>query len=231
MSSTIPTMSADYGDLADVLEALDRFYGDRGLTERIATLEYLVRGVGAHEASEVLTTEGVVDDTLAGALAIKRLSGQINVVVHALGILLALPVILEEGEMVEEVSLGAGNTGRAFDLTTNRRVAEFKFINWRGADTIRQNTLFVDLYHLAEAETDKRRDLYVTDLVIPTRFLQGGRAIGSVLTKHGTVSAAFFERHGDRYRVVRDYWDDVKDRVNLVDITKLVPVIKGLPTD
>lgn len=45
---------------------------------------------------------------------------------------MCLPHILEPDERVESVSLGAGNTGRDFDLETNVRVAEFKFIHWRG---------------------------------------------------------------------------------------------------
>ena len=52
----------------------------------------------------------------------KRLAGQINVTIHALGILMCLPHILEPDERVESVSLGAGNTGRDFDLETNVRV-------------------------------------------------------------------------------------------------------------
>ncbi len=54
---------------------------------------------------------------------------------------MCLPKILKPGEIVEYVSLGAGNTGRQFDLETNRRVAELKFIRWRGADSIREGAL------------------------------------------------------------------------------------------
>jgi hypothetical protein len=49
------------------------------------------------------------------AAKMKRLAGQINVINHSLGILLCLPHILEVGEQVEKVSLGAGNTGREFE--------------------------------------------------------------------------------------------------------------------
>jgi hypothetical protein len=35
------------------------------------------------------------------------------------------PPIVRPGEIIEYVSLCAGNTGRAFDLETNHRVAEF----------------------------------------------------------------------------------------------------------
>jgi hypothetical protein len=65
---------------------------------------------------------------------------------------------LEPAERVEYLSLGAGNTGKAFDLETDLRVCEFKFINWQGgAEAIRQNALFKDLYLLAEASTAKRK--------------------------------------------------------------------------
>jgi hypothetical protein len=143
-----------------------------------------------------------------------------------------MDAILEEGEVVEELSLGAGNTGRTFDLETNRRIAEFKFIAWQGgAESIRQNSLFIDLYHLAEADTEKKRQLYVAELDRPIRFLRGGRATKSVLTKHGTVAEEFFKRYGDRYKVVRDYWIDVMDRVELRDVSTLVPAFSRLPPD
>ena len=96
----------------------------------------------------------------------------------------ALPYILESGETVEYVSLGAGNTGRQFDLETNYRVAEFKFIHWRGgAESIRQNQLFKDFYLLAENETIKRKYLYVLGAKFPLHFLNGGRKLNSVLTQ------------------------------------------------
>jgi hypothetical protein len=39
--------------------------------------------------------------------------------------LVALPKILEPGELVQSLSLGDGNTGRAHDLETDRRIDEF----------------------------------------------------------------------------------------------------------
>ena len=211
-------------EVVEAIAALERFSGSAGLTTRISKLESDLQGLDGPSIASLLTSDGVEAQTLTGALLVKALAGQINVVVHTLGILLALPGILEDGELVEYVSLGAGNTGRSFDLETNRRVAEFKFIAWQGGpETIRQNALFIDLYHLAEAGTEKRRQLFVTELDRPIRFLQGGRAMKSVLTKHGTVAEEFFSRYGDRYKVVRDYWNDVKERVDLVDVSSLVP--------
>lgn len=66
------------------------------------------------------------------------------------------------GEQIESLSLGAGNTGRSHDLEPDRRIAEFEFIEWRGgAESIRQNSLFVDLFNLASSDIDKRKVLYV----------------------------------------------------------------------
>jgi hypothetical protein len=95
---------------------------------------------------------------------IKGLAAQIDVILHTVGILLSLPHVLLPGERIISLSLGAGNTGRDCDMETDQQIAEFKFIKWKGADTFRQNTLFVDLFHLAEADTNKRRVLYVTGL-------------------------------------------------------------------
>lgn len=219
-------------DVAAAIAALERFSGSAGLTSRISELEFGLRGQNGPAIAQLLAGDGVEGRTLAGALVVKALAGQINVVVHALGILLALPEILEDGEVVEDLSLGAGNTGRSFDLETNRRIAEFKFIAWQGGpETIRQNSLFIDLYHLAEAETEKKRQLYVTELDRPMRFLRGGRAMKSVLTKHGTVAEEFFACYGDRYKVVRDYWIDVRERVELINISALVPAFGRLPPE
>ena len=225
-------MVAQDEDVVAALAALERFASSADLTSRIADLEYGLRGAEGPAIAQALAQEGVEERMLAGALVVKRLAGQVNVAVHSLGILLALPMILQEGEVVEELSLGAGNTGRSFDLATNLRIAEFKFIAWKGgAEAIRQNSLFVDLYHLAETNTDRRRELYVTNLVHPTRFLQGRRALRSVLSKHGTVAEEFFAQYGDRYVVVRDYWDDVKDRVALIDVSKFVPAFSKMPIE
>jgi len=165
-------------------------------------------------------------ETLDAALVIKRASGQINVLVHAIGILNALPHILEEGEIVENLSLGAGNTGRKHDLETDRRVAEFKFIEWRGGpESIRQNTLFVDLFNLASNPTRKRKELYLVGTAIPLRFLQNRRALNSILSKDVATGARFRALYGDRFRTVGDYYQTVKDDVRIVD---LVGLVRGL---
>jgi hypothetical protein len=123
-------MSTGNDELAVAITALERFSGSTGLTSRISDLEFNLRSLDRGAVIQLLADDGVEEQSLVGALVVKALAGQINVAVHALGILLALPAILEDDEVVEELSLGAGNTGRSFDLETNRRIAEFKFIAW-----------------------------------------------------------------------------------------------------
>ena len=151
----------------------------------------------------------------AAAALMKQLAGQINVVIHALGILRCLPHIFQPGEVIESLSLGAGNTGRDFDLETNQRVAEFKFIRWRGGpETIRQNSLFKDFFELAEHDTDKQKCLYVLGTKHPLAFLTSGRAISSVLNRNVDLLARFQSLYPE-CSTVQDYYamkgDDVHD--------------------
>jgi hypothetical protein len=141
------------------------------LKNRLSNLEDVFEGADK-QASQVLgSKQNVTASLLDSAFVLKKAAGQINVIVHAVGILTALPHILKEGEAVQSLSLGAGNTGKAFDLETNWQVAEFKFIQWRGGpESIRQNSIFKDFYWLSEAETSKERYLYVVGLAHPLKF-------------------------------------------------------------
>lgn len=58
--------------------------------------------------------------------------------IHAAAIVVLLPRLLGEGEVVtNRPSLAAGNDpARPFDLETNLRVAEFKLSQWAGADAM-----------------------------------------------------------------------------------------------
>lgn len=138
--------------------------------------------------------------------------------------LVVLPHILERDERIESVSLGAGNTGRGHDLVTNRQIAEFKFIQWRGgSESIRQNSLFIDLFNLASTKTSKRRYMYVVDREHPDRFLANRRALSSVLSRNTGAAARFKALHGEQFKTVADYADHIKDRVEIVDLREIVP--------
>lgn len=209
--------------VADAIRLLQTFRGT-DLTQTIYQIEKTVRGVSVDSYSAVLATIGAQEEVLGAAGLIKQLAGQINVVIHALGILLCLPHILRPGEIIDYVSLGAGNTGRAFDLETSLRIAEFKFIHWRGGpESIRQNSLFKDFYEIAEHETHKEKCLYVLGTVHVEKFLNGRRAMSSVLSRNETLRRKFTEKFGDRYPTVRDYYIPRKESVVIQDVSAFVP--------
>lgn len=137
---------------------------------------------------------------------------------------MCIPHILRSGEIIEYVSLGAGNTGREFDLETNQRIAEFKFIRWRGGpESIRKNSLFKDFYQMAEHDIQKEKYLYVVGTEHGERFFNGRRAISSVLSHHVKLRNDFKERFGDHYRTVRYYYLPRKGLVVIQDVLAFVP--------
>jgi hypothetical protein len=210
-------------ELTEAAAILQRFAG-ADLTRTIAYAETSLEGVGRDTYARVIAECGAENDVLAAAGLLKQVAGQINVVIHALGILLCLPHILEKDEEIEYVSLGAGNTGKPFDLETNLRVAEFKFIKWQGGpESIRQNALFKDYYLLAEYPTTKRKFLYVLGTEYPLKFLNSQRSLLSVLSRHVKLQAQFRAEYGDLYSVVRDYYAAQKDTVLIKDVSQWLP--------
>jgi hypothetical protein len=209
--------------LSEAIRSLQGFSGIN-LTQTLARIETSLRNATNESCARTVDECGARTDVLSAAGLIKTLAAQIHVAVHALGILLSLEHILKPGEVIDYVSLGAGNTGKAFDLETNLRLAEFKFIRWQGgSETIRQNSLFKDFYLLAEYPSDKQKFLYVLDNEYPAKFLNGGRALASVLSRNVKLRADFIERYGERYRTVREYYLPRKDLVVIQDILPFVP--------
>lgn len=206
-------------DPARIVELVHRFSGP-DLTQTLSRIECAVRGVTAADCAGLLESAGAGREALAAAAELKRLAGQVNVTIHALGILLCLPHILEPGEHVEYLSLGAGNTGRDFDLETNLRVAEFKFIRWRGgAESIRQNSVFKDYLLLAEHHSAKRKYLYLLGTDHALRFLRGGRALSSVLSRNDKLQKMFANRFGTAFRTVGDYFAAHGAAVRIEDVS------------
>lgn len=210
--------------LDPAIAAIESFQG-KSLTESLSDIEALIHKtkMGLPEVRSLCKTRSIDDDFLASALSIKKVAGQINVIIHAAGILRSLQEILEPGEVVESVSLGAGNTGRDFDLETNYRVAEYKFIDWQGgAESIRQNSTFKDFFELAEYETPKRKYLYVIGTKIPLKFFESSRALTSVLSRRPDILARINEKYGPEVKQVCDYYELKKHEVSICDVAPFI---------
>lgn len=210
-------------NLADCVVELEKFT-EGNLTLKLRDIEdHLTKG-DASACKEINENFSINLDLLEAAAALKKAAAQIDVMIHSIGILHLLPLILDEGETVEYLSLGAGNTGKKFDLETDRQIAEFTFIAWRGgSEVIRQNKLFVDFYHLAEAKTQKARNLYVLGIHHPEKFFNCRRALSSVLMKQPAIAGDLFSLYGDSFKVVNDYYRHHVGTVKICDISEFVP--------
>lgn len=208
-------------DAATLLEV----FRCESLRSTIARLECDCEARSIPHLDELLMRGGVSEALLSAALLMKWHSRQINEIVHAAGILLALPKILEPGEQVESVSLGAGNTGRGFDLCTDRRVAEFTFISWQGGpEVIRQNKIFKDFYFLAETDTGKRKELYTIGTALPLKFFESERGLSAILKGNRKLGDSFTAKYGTQFRAVRDYFNFRRSEVALCDVGQYVPL-------
>ena len=205
--------------IENALRALDAFQG-KSLTSSLSAIEERIKGSGVADVEAFCAACGVDASFMRSALAVKRVAGQINVIIHASGILRSLSGVLEPGEQVESVSLGAGNTGRKFDLETNLRVAEYKFIDWQGGpETIRQNSIFKDFFELAEHDTKKKKYLYVVGTEYPLKFFNSGRKIVSILSRNPKALSLISEKYGQQVMTVRDYYELKKNDVIVCDIS------------
>lgn len=212
-------------NIDEILDEIQVFKSGN-LTKKVSDLEIAFEGLSARDVYTELADNSIGISLFKSALKIKSISGQIDVIVHAIGILLSLPYILLDSERIESLSIGAGNTGRKFDLETSYRVAEYKFIEWKGgAEAIRQNQLFKDFYYLCEYQTTKQKDLYVLGREIPLKFFYGRRSLSSVCSKNKSLWEAISSKYGNKYKVVKDYYLPRRELVNLVDLTQFDPFV------
>jgi len=112
---------------------------------------------------------------------------------------------------------------------TNRRIAEFKFIFWQGgAEAVRKKTLFQDFYRLARFETSKTKYIYLLNIEIPLRFLNGDSKITRILDRNKRLLDDFQARYGTRYQTVGQFYRAHVQTIQLVDLSAVVPELRLL---
>jgi len=224
-----PEHTLDPAAVSAAIGRLHAFVGAAPPRSRVAQLEGLIVGVDRSHLAAVLGREHIDDDVLRAALLVKQLAGEVNVIIHAVGILLALPYILGPSEKVLEASLGAGTGGRPYDLQTTHRIAEFKFTRWRGHDAVRQRELFADFVNLVEAaDGDRHRQLFVAGATRPRLFLTTSRRkLSSVCERRPEVLTRITQRHGNVFQTVAEYTAACGDRVEIVDLETILPAYVG----
>ena len=85
------------------IKAIERFQGD-SLSKSLAKIELDIVGADSNEALMLCANRDVDNEFIKSALEVKKIAGQINVIIHSSGILHALNSILKEGETVENES-------------------------------------------------------------------------------------------------------------------------------
>ncbi len=79
------------------------------LRQRVSSLEKELVGKDKTGCPFIYSEHVIGSSLLDSAVALKRAAGQVNEVVHAIGILLSLPHILRDEETIQSLSLAAGN--------------------------------------------------------------------------------------------------------------------------
>lgn len=205
-------------NLLESLEILMKYSSKDKLNNSINRLQKHLIDKDKEWINQMLEEESDIVKVLFAAKTIKPLVGQINVIIHALGIIKVLPNILEQDECIEHISLGANNASSEFDLVTNKRIAEFKFIEWNGRDSTRLKSTFIDYYNLVEYETNKDKYLYLLDSSRFTNFLKGKSTFTNVLNKSTKIRDDFNRKYGTRIKNVNEYYKMVQNQVKIIDI-------------
>ena len=211
-------------EFASALKAVGTFLDRAPLTDSIANIEGALKDSTQTDVQGLIDEAGVTPELFESALIVRERIGRINDVVHASAILLALPDVLEPGEVLARPSLGAGNDkSRPYDLETNRRVAEFKLARWRGKDAMRKRQTFKDLVHLAAEESDRDAELYVLG-DMPIRFLKTSKSKASWgLDRSPPIRKLFEERFGSLEMGIADFTKGPGAHVKIIDLEQRLP--------
>lgn len=165
------------------------------------------------------------DELYKAALIVKKLSSQINEIVHATGIINCIQKILEDDEIIESLSLASGAEGDGIDLVTNKRIAEFKFAIWQegnNANGMRKRQVFADCVNLLLYQTEKEKELYVTSFESVSKFLNSKKAKWkNVLSKSGNLDKKLEEYLLDKkqnFETISEIYN--YSNVKIIDVTK-----------
>lgn len=197
-----------------------------GLGQRIAALEGDLAGKNGEAAAAVVAAHGLTPAAFSASLVVREELGKLSDLIHATGIALALPHLLEAGEVLKTPSLAAGNDpDRLYDVETNVRAAEFKFARWtNGGNGGREKDLFKDLVLLTRAPRSLRAEIYVRG-PRPARFLAGQASARKQLKRSQTVLAVFDAQVSDPGLSVAAYVSAYAGHVRVIDLEQAVPSV------
>ena len=184
------------------------------------------------QKTDVTNSTNDFENIFTSAKIIKEASAQIDEIVHASGIMLALTVWLNKNEKVQYLSLGAGNHKEHFDLETNQRIAEFKFGKWNenSANGIRRRGYFSNYTSLLIDEKDRDKYFVVEDKKAFLKFMNGTAKWKNVLSKNPTgfekLEKFLVNNKAEHIETVGEIYNQFIDKVIIVDYTEIIKIIK-----
>jgi hypothetical protein len=210
------------------MEQVAGFLGDGRVTGLLNDLAGELDGADADAADGAAASAGFTPELLTEALALRRHLGRLNDLIHAAAMTMALPQLLEDDEVVAQRPwLGAdSDPAHAFDLETDRRVADFNLAVWTGKDATRKRALFQGLVHLTAQPSDRRRELYVAGEA-PLRFLRTSRSNAAWALNRGPAptKSLYLERFSDLGMTIREFTEGPAAQVRLVNIGDVLPPV------
>jgi len=211
-------------DLVAAVLKLDDFLRTAPLTDAIGQLESALEGADREGAARAAAAAGVTAELLAAAVTVRARLGRINDLIHAVGIALVLPRMLDDGERItSKPSLAAGNDpSRPYDLLTDRRAAEFKFAQWKGADAMRKRQTFKDLVLLAASDAPRAELLVIGSE--PEQFLRTCTSTAAWGLDRATAARTIFEsKFGSLDTTIAQFTATHAAHVAITDIRALLP--------
>lgn len=200
-------------ETVDALKAVNEFKGENLKGKFLEIKESLI-GKG----KDSLPDFSIIYNS---ALEVKKISSQIDEIVHGTGIIQCLGFLLERDEVIKDLSLASSANGEGIDLVTNKRIAEFKFARWNDSGNgTRSRNVFADLVSLYLNKSKFKKELYVFDSKKVTYFFNNSNAdFRKKLSKHSKlrdrIDARFIEKNIICSSIKEVY---AKSNVEIIDI-------------
>lgn len=197
-------------------------FKNSGLKETLKDLEKLEK--------TILNSD--FESVFSAAKIIKAASAQIDEVLHASGIMIALSVWLDKNEKVEYLSLGAGNHKERFDLETNLRIAEFKFGKWNesSANGVRRRGYFSNYVSLLTANETRKKYFVVEDKNAFIKFMNGTASWKNVLSKNPTgykkLENFLIDNKMEHIVIVSEIYNHFEEVVTVLDFKEIIKIHK-----
>jgi hypothetical protein len=183
-----------------------------------------MRGITADDRAASLQEAGAEPEVFAAAVEMKRLAGQIDVIIHALASFCACrtssnPVSGSNMFRSELATRAGSSTLRLIYEWPSSRLSDGE-AEPRQYGRIRSSRIS----SCSPRSPPPSESIFIYSAhTTPLKFLWGGRALTSVLSQDDKVRQIFLERFGDRFRTIRDYYAVHGRAVQIEDVSSWLP--------